>query len=159
MVLAEPPPEPSEMKPTKSSFHRPCPTQARTCLTLGAANLAHTLNPGPALTPPAQLLKPFPRHTCAGWAVMCWAVRTHPCHPRCPGAASVQLQRAQAYLHLSSLVLLEHKAEDVRVRPGQQAQVEGAVGHGELLEQHCKPNREGGCGWAGRGAGPAWVGN
>lgn len=65
-------------------------------------------------------------------------------HPRCSGAASVQLQRAQAYLHLSSLVLLEHKAEDVSVGPGQQAQVEGAVGHGELLEQHCKQTERGG---------------
>lgn len=64
-VASARPSELSETKPMKSSFHSPCQTQARTCLTLGAANLAYTLNLGPALTP-AQLLKPFSCHTCAG---------------------------------------------------------------------------------------------
>lgn len=58
----------------------------------------------------------------------------------CPeGWVCATSKGAQTYLHLSSFILLEHKAEDVIVRPSQQAQVQGAISDREFLEEHCKP--------------------
>lgn len=134
-------------------FHRPCQTQALTCIpqdayspgfghqTSLAQHLARLYFLSPCSQLPQQLLLLLLRGPH-----LCWAVRTTPMRvpplgcPECWVCATSK--GAHTYLHLSSFILLEHKAEDVIVRPSQQAQVQGAISDREFLEEHCKP-REG----------------
>lgn len=55
------------------------------------------------------------------------------------------MQRVQTYLHLSGFILLQHKAENISVRPSEQTKVERAISNGEFLEEHCKQRMKG---WA-----------
>lgn len=153
--LSVPPPRLFRKKKKKKaheilSFHRPCQTQALTCsprmLTIPALDAELR---SPAL-PQAQLPQDiFPAASAAATRPPPMppmpVVRTTPTstQPGCPeGWAFAPRKGAQTHLHLSSFILLEHEAEDVIVRPGEQAQVERAIGNREFLEEHCKA-REG----------------
>ena len=81
------------------SFHRPCQTQALTCSPRALTILTSALTLG---------------HTCpSSAATLGGEDRAHPASWVCAAGGG-----ARTYLHLSSFVLLQHEAEDVRVRPG-----------------------------------------